>query len=127
MNRPKEHYEMLEEKYQEFKKMKMAGAKSDMNEYEFKIRHYRIPTSRIDLYGETREAMIYLERYYRGKGFHMLGDVEPYPKGGLTICKVYNGRGEEILEARARCSIKDNFCYSLGRKIAKGRALKALT
>lgn len=54
----------------------------------------------------------------------------PQPKGGYTECVVWVGEGDErerISIGWALCSEKDNFCYRVGRQIAKGRALKAIT
>lgn len=51
-----------------------------------------------------------------------LKQFRPATRGGITICTI---KGENGLYAGASfCSRKDNFCYSLGRKIALGRALK---
>jgi hypothetical protein len=42
-------------------------------------------------------------------------------KGGVTHVQVLDDNGELLREAIAVCSIKDNFCRKLGRKIALGR------
>jgi hypothetical protein len=50
---------------------------------------------------------------------------EPTIYGGLTICYVYRG-DEMVAIGEAQCSTKDQFCYRIGRMIARGRALKNL-
>lgn len=48
----------------------------------------------------------------------------PTCRGGLTECHILMNDGTEII-GRAECSRKDNFQYSIGRKLAFGRASKA--
>lgn len=47
----------------------------------------------------------------------------PESKGGETECHLVLRDGTEIVGV-AQCSLKDNFCYRIGREIALGRALK---
>ena len=42
-------------------------------------------------------------------------------KGGVTHVQLLDDDGELLREAISVCSIKDNFCRKLGRKIALGR------
>lgn len=51
---------------------------------------------------------------------------EPTHYGGLTICYIYSG-DHLVALGEAQCSTKDQFCYKIGRAIAKGRALKELS
>ena len=43
------------------------------------------------------------------------------PHGGVTHVQLFDDSGELLREAISVCSIKDNFCRKLGRKIALGR------
>jgi hypothetical protein len=54
--------------------------------------------------------------------------VEILPQGGLTICRLFDEADGEYAAATgwARCHPRDNYRKALGRKIAFGRALKAL-
>ncbi len=45
----------------------------------------------------------------------------PFPKGGKTVCEIVLDDGRTFMGV-AHCSMADNFCYRLGRKIAYGRA-----
>jgi hypothetical protein len=56
----------------------------------------------------------------------LLGDMQPHPKGGKTVCVVTLEDGETKLVGVAYCSWADNFNYKLGRDIARGRALAQL-
>jgi len=111
-----------------------------MNEdLRFVYKHYRIPTLNAIFSNEwgddKREQRTIREgtssdlcelrhysvtHYTRGKS-----DWEPAIYGGLTICYVYRG-DEMVAIGEAQCSTKDQFCYRIGRMIARGRALKEL-
>lgn len=60
-------------------------------------------------------------RYHRGRS-----SWKPTERGGATFCFVYDENGEICAHGLAECSVKDAFCYRLGREIARGRALKML-
>lgn len=62
----------------------------------------------------------YVFHYQRGETAWI-----PNTHGGLTACMIYDG-DDMVAHAEAECSIKDAFCYHIGREIAKGRALKKL-
>lgn len=51
---------------------------------------------------------------------------EPLPRGGYTICTVYDDAEIKLLIGIAECSPLDSFCYRIGREIAKGRLIKNL-
>lgn len=86
--------------------------------------HYRVPEMVPTPEGGSPNPFI-LSRYYRGDGFKdMPSMVRPKPKGGLTAC-VMSGNGRQAV-GLAWCSHSDNFCYEVGRRIARGRALEQL-
>ena len=69
----------------------------------------------------------------RGRSFAYLPykrgitEWQPAVRGGCTECFIYDDEMEKILaQGTAVCSVVDNFCYDIGRKIAFGRAMKAL-
>lgn len=74
-----------------------------------------------------REPRYFLEghwrRYYRGHGFDGL-EGGPKERGGQTCAEVHIGG--HIYVGWAECSLKDSFCYSIGRKIAVGRLRKKI-
>ena len=53
--------------------------------------------------------------------------LSPLPRGGLTTCRLVTDDGAVVAEAQARCSKRDNYNKRLGRDIARGRALDALS
>ena len=67
---------------------------------------------------ETKKENV-LHHYSKGKT-----QWPPTCKGGLTECHILMNDGTEIV-GRAECSRKDNFQYSIGRKLAFGRASQA--
>jgi hypothetical protein len=88
--------------------------------YSVRFEHFR-PKA---LQGVKRKATYTLGflRYMRG-----VSSWEPYPRGGLTLCKIFkDGQEEPVVEEKAECHIRDSFCYRLGRLISAGRALKEL-
>jgi hypothetical protein len=62
-----------------------------------------------------------------GLGRYMRGVTKwtPAPRGGLTICKAMSADGVARV-AKADCSVRDSFCYRLGRLISAGRVLSDL-
>lgn len=54
------------------------------------------------------------------------GPLPVLPRGGQTVCRVILPDGSEI-EGVAHCSKKDNYSKKLGRDIALGRALAAIS
>ena len=52
-------------------------------------------------------------------------DVDVYERGGITYCQLVED-GEVVAQGVAYCGLKDNFCYRVGRDIARGRAEKQL-
>lgn len=99
----------------------------DENKYRFVYKHFR-PKNCWENFSdaETRELgvsknlAIPLYHYQRGQS-----GWKPAVHGGLTACYVYNG-DTVVATGEAECSIKDAFCYRIGREIARGRALKIL-
>jgi len=81
-----------------------------MEPYKFVYRHYRY-----DQYGT-------LHHYQQGQS-----EFEPAARGGETHCFVKDADSRVVATGVAHCSLKDTFCYRLGRNISKGRALKRLT
>lgn len=69
-----------------------------------------------------------LVRWYRKD--HKESYFTPETKGGKTevIIQVFDEHGDPLAKfvGVALCSMKDNFCYRIGREIAFGRALKQL-
>lgn len=52
---------------------------------------------------------------------------KPEPRGGKTVCYLYVVGGSAIAGVGAAyCSMKDQFCYATGRKIALDRAIHDL-
>ena len=51
---------------------------------------------------------------------------QPLPRGGYTLCMVYDDNRELVATGVAECSPKDSFCYKVGREIAHGRMLQQL-
>lgn len=87
-------------------------------EYQVKFEHYRFPSDGVE--SEPEEFYVGRHgkafRYYRG-----MSKWIPSERGGYTICQLGCGAG------LAECSPRDNFCYRTGRRIALGRARKALS
>jgi len=81
-------------------------------EYRIVYKHYRIHL------GDPLNVDCY---YRRGQT-----EWEPAPRGGITECGIYDRDGICITYGKARCSLKDAFCYRVGREISRGRALKSL-
>jgi hypothetical protein len=52
---------------------------------------------------------------------------EPLPRGGYTLCTIYDDDENELAIGVAECNPLDSFCYRIGRAIALGRAMKKLT
>jgi len=127
----------LVQRYQKELKKDSVVAKND--DLRFVYKHFRVPVSR------KQEAKIsaltdkrYIEEgaspqkqsanieitdvyhYTRGES-----DWEPAIYGGLTICYIYHN-DKMVAIGNAQCSTKDQFCYRIGRTIARGRALKKL-
>jgi hypothetical protein len=50
----------------------------------------------------------------------------PHPRGGVTKVFIEDENGDVQASGTAFCSMADNFCRKIGRKIATGRALKRL-
>lgn len=101
--------------------------------YRFAYQHFRFPSVRQGtsvLNTGYRRAEQYSGRhgtacrYKRG-----ISKWLPSERGGYTFCYVYDDSdkgGELLTTGRADCSPLDAFCYRIGRRIARGRALKAL-
>jgi hypothetical protein len=74
-------------------------------------RHFRYP--------ETNPTL--LLRYFPGDTLW-----KPASRGGWTICEVLDRYGDIVAHGEAHCSLKDAYCYRIGRDISRGRALKVL-
>lgn len=70
------------------------------------------------------------ERAYHYRWYYRLFGIQDSfslsPKGGKTIARILDADGRLVAEGVAVCSAKDTFSRPLGRKIALGRALRAL-
>ena len=119
-----------------------------MEDLKFVYEHYRVPRSTVrnfpvnDIkayidHAAQRYDDDYRRRYLIPASLRDAGAPaylhgrEPATRGGKTVCKVLRWDAEEdcwTLVARgvARCSLKDQFNYEIGRRIAKGRALKQM-
>lgn len=103
-------------------------------ELKFRVEHYRVPRwpygPRNGGHGRVPSRL--LRRYSRRYGFHFGPEYEPnehawvrpQEKGGLTIVRLLDDYGNEIVNGEARCSFDDNFSYKRGVRIAMGRAIK---
>jgi hypothetical protein len=94
----------------------------------YKFEHYRVfPWYSLT---EGKPTELSLGRYSRRFGWiknqSFFAGVKPNSKGGKTVCIVLNTFGSEIFRTEAYCSMSDNFCYLVGRKIALGRAEKVI-
>lgn len=54
------------------------------------------------------------------------GNHTVYPRGGKTVCQIFDDEGQLLASAAANCSLNDNYNKRLGRMIAEGRAKAAL-
>ena len=92
----------------------------EFEKYRFEYRHFRPAASVVRDWANVLEYEC--KRYMRG-----IMRWEPHERGGATLCLVYVDSEEKPLAmGLSFCSMKDNFAYGLGRKIARGRALAAL-
>ena len=88
------------------------GQVDKLNGYQMRFEHYRYP----------RGGDMTMTRYHRGRSLW-----PPAERGGHTMCYIEDEAGTLLGLGVARCSMKDAFCYRIGREIARGRALKVLT
>lgn len=88
------------------------------------VRHWRIPEA--FFYTDTDQPNI-MVRWYRKDKDKRNWQVA-HEKGGKTevAIDVFDEHGDPLARfvGVALCSMKDNFCYKLGREIAMGRAFK---
>ncbi len=71
------------------------------------------------------DGIVYIVRYRHLRRVDTNGDISHL--GGTTICYIKDDVSDNVVaEAEAKCSMKDSFCKSFGRMIAKGRLLKKL-
>lgn len=54
-------------------------------------------------------------------------ELEPNPRGGLTIVHILDKDGNMLARGTARCSELDQYNKKIGRSIALGRALKKMS
>lgn len=102
---------------------------NDLN-YRFVYKHFRfvdVPqTSRLPTYTAPARDRF---KGRHGIAYWFTRSVSkwiPTGNGGYTACIVYDQDGNKLAESVAECSPKDQFCYRIGREIAKGRALDYL-
>lgn len=99
---------------------------------------YRIPDV-FDIEGlKGKPNKHFLKRYSKAKvgpkgkkikigfGPDALTDSKPLARGGKVALEVIDDQEHVLIRTEAHCSFQDNFCYSLGKKIALGRAMKEL-
>jgi hypothetical protein len=106
---------------------------TDEYEYRFVYQHFRfLPT--VEEAATMRNPWVphsgtLFTAGRHGRAYHYQpgnGNGEPSPRGGYTVCDVYDSKGNCVSRGCAECSHKDSFCYKIGRDISRGRALKAL-
>ena len=71
-----------------------------------------------------------LKHYRRGKDSknQPLTPWTPRERGGMTICYLYQKDNDNFIGmGMAHCSLKDQFCYRIGRLISEGRARKTVS
>ena len=88
-----------------------------------RYKHYRISNLfESEAPRKGRPGSNILCRYYtRGHN-----TIVPLPRGGKTICEIFNQKNALIASGEAHCSMRDNFNYRIGRRIAQGRAMDQL-
>ena len=98
--------------------------------YKVKIYHYRVPEDVVVRFGnyvgfDTDKLAFYptqhLDQPY-SRGVSSL-TFTPYEFGGKTEVEITHLTGE-VTHGTALCSLKDNFSYKVGTKIAIGRAMQ---
>ena len=110
--------------------MKMAMARSRRRKsVEAKYRHRRLSQKGYEVIvtdlqpigqGWTPERLESFSSAYHRSGKDK-SDWQPHGRGGITYCQLVED-GEVVAQGVAYCSPKDNFCYRVGRDIARGRA-----
>jgi len=87
--------------------------------------HYRVS----DFFNVTRANRGKPSKLNLTRCFRKRGRTHPsvylnrwFPRGGKTVCIIWNDRDRAIAIGEATCSMSDNFCYRIGREIALGRA-----
>ena len=89
------------------------------NQYIYKYEHYRIPMELLRpglrLRGETPFDLTKLSGK-RATTWHW------FAYGGVTMCRIMLD-GFVITTGVAYCSLQDQYCKEIGRRISKGRAL----
>jgi hypothetical protein len=80
------------------------------NGYKVRVTHFRFDPQHSDLIRYSRKTK----------------HLDVHHNGGLTKIEVRDPQGNEV-SAEAKCNIKDMFNYSIGTRIALGRAIKQLT
>ena len=86
-----------------------------MIENRIRIAHFRTPR-------EFESA--YVARYFRGNGFEGSFASEPREKGGMTTAEI--ALNSTVFIATAHCSVRDSYCYRIGRDIAVGHLRKQI-
>lgn len=92
---------------------------------DVKFKHWRVPTSPgLKKKGKPEEGTLF--QYSREFGFAdpELRKLQPYPKGGFTLCILKFHDANATVIGQAKCSMSDNFCYETGRELAFMRAAK---
>ncbi len=87
-----------------------------------RYKHYRVArnTRLVPEKGQPPEALLY-RHYSAGENVN-----KPSERGGKTVCELYNKSNALLARGEAHCSMRDNFDYRLGRKIAHNRAMLQL-
>ena len=90
------------------------------------VKHWRVPYG---YKGKGNPLDCFLVPYSKSNKDYSLV-FYPATKGGKTevTIQVFDEHGDPVTKfvGVANCSLKDNFCYKLGREIATGRAEKQL-
>ena len=87
-----------------------------------RYKHYRIARNArvIPEKGRPPEALLY--RHYSAG----TNNKKPAERGGKTVCEIFNQKNILLASGEAYCSMRDNFNYRIGRRIAQGRAMDQL-
>jgi len=84
-----------------------------------RYKHYRVARNAplVPEKGRPPEALLY-RHYSAGENSN-----RPAERGGKTVCELFNKRNVLLARGEAYCSMRDNFSYRIGRRIAHGRAV----
>ena len=103
-----------------------------------KFTHWRLPDLHFERASRGMPDKENLIEYSKGNGFYVsdpggeqykFDGLKPCARGGKTVCNIIDDSDKlekVIATGVAYCSMSDNFCYRIGRRIALGRARAAV-